>query len=70
MLIVIALIGLFYAATQFFRDDVRTNQIAAQRLADNIISTISNARFNTTLGKGITVGSTFEGATERVISIS
>jgi hypothetical protein len=43
---VIALIGIFAAATTYLMDDVRIEQTNSERLANNINDSLKNARNN------------------------
>lgn len=62
-MIVVALIGIFFAATSYMNRDVRTYQHKAERFADNIYDTIRLARNNMVIWRGV-----LSGATERVVT--
>lgn len=56
ILIVIALIGLFFTATTYLTRDVRVDQKNAERLSNQIYDIIRNARNNMVIGRGVFTG--------------
>ncbi len=70
MMIVMALMGLFFAATSYLSRDPRIYQSNAERLANSIYDTIRNARNNMIIGRGVLSGSTMVVTTERTITVS
>lgn len=63
LMIVIALIGIFFTATSYMNRDVRIYQSRAERLTNYIYDTVRMARNNMLIGRGV-----MSGATERVIT--
>lgn len=51
MMIVLALIGLFFTMMSYMTRDVRTYQTSADRLANSIYDTIRTARNNMIIGR-------------------
>ncbi|NRH20495.1 prepilin-type N-terminal cleavage/methylation domain-containing protein [Candidatus Gracilibacteria bacterium] len=71
LMIVVALIGLFFAATSYMNRDVRVYQNKAERFAGYIYDQIRTARNNMVIGRGVLSGGTISiVATSRKISIS
>ncbi len=69
-MIVMALMGLFFAATSYLSRDPRIYQSNAERLANSIYDTIRNARNNMIIGRGVLSGSTMVVTNERTITVS
>jgi prepilin-type N-terminal cleavage/methylation domain-containing protein len=51
MMIVIAMIGLFFAMTSYMTQDVRINQTRTERLANTIYDQIRSARNSMIIGR-------------------
>ena len=51
MMVVIALIGLFFAMTSYMSQDVRINQTRAERLTNAVYDQIRTARNNMIIGR-------------------
>ena len=70
-MIVMALMGLFFAATSYLSRDPRIYQSNAERLANSAYDMIRNARNNMIIGRGVLSGSsTMVVTTERTITVS
>ncbi len=70
LMIVIALIGIFFTMTSYMSQDVRVYQSKAERFANAIYDMIRMARNNMIIGRGVLSGSTLVVTTKRVIDIS
>lgn len=63
LMIVVALIGIFFTATSYLNRDVRVYQSRAERLTNYIYDTVRSARNNMLIGRGV-----MSGGIERVIT--
>ncbi|MBX9809818.1 type II secretion system GspH family protein [Candidatus Gracilibacteria bacterium] len=70
ILVVIALIGLMYAATSSYTNDSRAYQTNAERLANSIYDSVRLARNNMIIGRGVFTGGTLLVVNQRTISLS
>ena len=71
-MIVITLLGLFFAATTYMNQDARIDQTRAERLSNTVYDQIRTARNNMIIGKWVLSGGTTNliVTTERVVTIS
>jgi prepilin-type N-terminal cleavage/methylation domain-containing protein len=53
LMIVLALIGAFFAITMSMNKDARTYQLSAERLANAIYDIVRTARSNMMIGRGV-----------------
>jgi prepilin-type N-terminal cleavage/methylation domain-containing protein len=70
LMIVLALIGVFFGITMSMNKDARTYQLSAERLANSIYDIVRTARSNMIIGRGVFSGSTMVVATERTIYLT
>lgn len=70
IMIVLALIGVFFGITISMNKDARTYQLSAERLANAIYDVVRTARSNMIIGRGVFSGSTMVVATERTIYLT
>lgn len=70
IIIVLALIGLFFTATTYLTHDVRIDQKNAERLSNQVYDIIRNARNNMVIGRGVFTGWSMVVAKQREIFVS
>jgi prepilin-type N-terminal cleavage/methylation domain-containing protein len=70
LMIVLALIGIFFGITMSMNKDARTYQLSAERLANAMYDIIRTARSNMIIGRGVFSGSTMVVATDRTIYLT
>jgi prepilin-type N-terminal cleavage/methylation domain-containing protein len=70
MIIVLALIGLFFVMTSYMTRDPRINQTRTERLVNTVYDQIRTARNNMIIGRWVASGSTLVVTTRRTIDIT
>ena len=70
MMIVLALIGLFFVMTSYMTSDPRINQTRTERLANTVYDQMRTARNNMIIGRWVLSGTTLVVTTQRNITIT